>query len=202
MRGSRQTRRAPTAQVQAPVSIAPRATNVRICRITRSASFEEATFSRPARFDLAHVLNLDHPVLKQSGDMARRVWPKGWTVRTNADDPTHSTLVHEPPASLRAVTAHPLLVVVLECVPDPAQRLGRRQVAVERQPAHSADQRSSSAHPWRAGSRSGKVVDTAPPRASRPSGSRPNAQEPGAASRVRRPRYWHTSGTPANGNSS
>jgi hypothetical protein len=38
------------------------------------------------------------------------------------------------------VTRCPLVVVVVVRVPDPAQRLGRWQGAVERQPAHSADQ--------------------------------------------------------------
>jgi Pentapeptide repeats (9 copies) len=61
---------------------------------TGSAYFTGATFSRPAQFDGAQVLNLDDPVLK-----GRRVWPNGWTVRANADDPTRGTLVHEPPGS-------------------------------------------------------------------------------------------------------
>jgi uncharacterized protein YjbI with pentapeptide repeats len=63
------------------------------------AIFAGAILRRPAQFDGAQVLNLDDPVLKESGDMPRRLWPKGWTVRTNADDPTRGTLVHEPPAS-------------------------------------------------------------------------------------------------------
>jgi uncharacterized protein YjbI with pentapeptide repeats len=61
---------------------------------TGEASFEDATLSKPARFDGAQVLNLDNPELSEC-----RVWPNGWTVRANADDPTRGTLVHEPPAS-------------------------------------------------------------------------------------------------------
>jgi uncharacterized protein YjbI with pentapeptide repeats len=66
---------------------------------TGDAWFEKATLSRPAQFTGAQVLNLGDPVLKESGDMPRRAWPNGWTVHTNADDPTRGTLVTEPPGS-------------------------------------------------------------------------------------------------------
>lgn len=66
---------------------------------TGETSFVEATFTGAAWFLGAHVLNLDDPALNESGDMPLRVWPNGWTVRTNADDPTRGTLVHEPPGS-------------------------------------------------------------------------------------------------------
>jgi uncharacterized protein YjbI with pentapeptide repeats len=66
---------------------------------TGGANFDNATFGIAASFDGAHVLNLDDPDLNNSGDFPRRVWPNGWTVRANADDPTRGTLVHEPPGS-------------------------------------------------------------------------------------------------------
>jgi hypothetical protein len=66
---------------------------------TGGASFEEATFGPLVSFYETQVLNLDDPELTESGDMPGRVWPNGWTVRANADDPTRGTLVHEPPGS-------------------------------------------------------------------------------------------------------
>jgi hypothetical protein len=59
--------------------------------------FEGATGE--ASFDEAVVLNIDDPDPNKSGLVAPRVWPNGWTVRTNYDDPTRGTLGHEPPGS-------------------------------------------------------------------------------------------------------
>ena len=66
---------------------------------TGGARFDGAILSGPAQFDRAQVLNLDDPALSESGDMPVRIWPDGWTVRTNADDSTRGTLVPEPPGS-------------------------------------------------------------------------------------------------------
>jgi hypothetical protein len=66
---------------------------------TGDAWFGGARLSRPVRFDGARVLNLDDPALNEGGFTPRRVFPNGWIVRANADDPTRGTLVHEPPGS-------------------------------------------------------------------------------------------------------
>jgi uncharacterized protein YjbI with pentapeptide repeats len=57
---------------------------------TGPAGFRGTTFSGDARFDAAHVLRLNDPDLNKDG---RRVWPDGWTVRPDEDDPTRGTLV-------------------------------------------------------------------------------------------------------------
>jgi uncharacterized protein YjbI with pentapeptide repeats len=68
---------------------------------TDDALFDGATFTGDAQFEGAHVLHLDDLDLNQRGDAARRVWPDGWTVCTDADDATHGTLIPaertEPP---------------------------------------------------------------------------------------------------------
>jgi hypothetical protein len=51
-----------------------------------AARFGGATFSGDARFDGVRVLHLDD-------SHSRRVWPEGWTVRPDADDPSRGTLV-------------------------------------------------------------------------------------------------------------
>jgi Pentapeptide repeats (9 copies) len=68
---------------------------------TGDAMFSGATFNIPASFDGAQVLNLDDSQVLESDEVRLRllVWPNGWTVRTNADDPTRGTLVHKPPGS-------------------------------------------------------------------------------------------------------
>ncbi|WP_187398846.1 pentapeptide repeat-containing protein [Micromonospora sp. WP24] len=58
----------------------------------RGAMFGGATFSSGALCDGAQVLHLDDPDLNKGGKDARRVWPDGWTVRPDADDPTRGTL--------------------------------------------------------------------------------------------------------------
>ncbi|MEU9742886.1 pentapeptide repeat-containing protein [Micromonospora chersina] len=61
-----------------------------------NAGFGGATFSSTPLCDAAQVLHLDDPDLNKGGNDARRVWPNGWTVRPNADDPTRGTLVSSP----------------------------------------------------------------------------------------------------------
>jgi uncharacterized protein YjbI with pentapeptide repeats len=58
-----------------------------------AAEFDGVTFSGAAGFDGVRVLHLDDPDLNKDGEDAGRVWPKGWTVRPDADDPTRGTLV-------------------------------------------------------------------------------------------------------------
>jgi uncharacterized protein YjbI with pentapeptide repeats len=58
-----------------------------------SGEFEGATFSDAALFDGVRVLYLDDPDLNGGGDNAYRIWPEGWTVRPDADDPSRGTLV-------------------------------------------------------------------------------------------------------------
>jgi hypothetical protein len=52
-----------------------------------AAGFDEATFSGTASFRGVRVLHLEDPGLNKGGEYARRVWPEGWTVRPDADDP-------------------------------------------------------------------------------------------------------------------
>jgi hypothetical protein len=73
-----------------------------------AAWFERATFSDAARFNQANfsdaagfggvrVLHLDDdPDPSKGGENARRVWPEGWTVRPDADDPSRGTLIPPP----------------------------------------------------------------------------------------------------------
>ena len=61
---------------------------------TGRAMFLDATFSTVS-ISGAHVLNLDHPGFGQGPLAPHCVWPVGWTVRPDADDPTRGTLVHE-----------------------------------------------------------------------------------------------------------
>jgi hypothetical protein len=60
---------------------------------SRGAFFTGATFSKGASFDGVRVLHLDDPYLNRGDYKARRVWPMGWTVRPDADDPSRGTLV-------------------------------------------------------------------------------------------------------------
>jgi uncharacterized protein YjbI with pentapeptide repeats len=60
---------------------------------SNAAGFHGATFSHAARFDEVRVLGLDHLNLNKGGENAYRVWPEGWTVYPDADDPSRGTLV-------------------------------------------------------------------------------------------------------------
>jgi uncharacterized protein YjbI with pentapeptide repeats len=70
---------------------------------SRSAAFDRATFAGPVRFGGAIfssdatfggcVLHLDDPKLNKGGEDSLRVWPEGWTVRPDPEDPTRGTLV-------------------------------------------------------------------------------------------------------------
>jgi uncharacterized protein YjbI with pentapeptide repeats len=55
--------------------------------------FGGATFPDGAGFGGVLVLRLDDPDLNKGGRYARRVWPDGWTVCPDANDPTRGTLV-------------------------------------------------------------------------------------------------------------
>ncbi len=65
--------------------------------------FQKTIFSKGARieettamdyaFSEVQVLHLDDPELNQPGERAKRVWPDGWSVLPDADDPTRGTLV-------------------------------------------------------------------------------------------------------------
>ncbi len=61
--------------------------------ISGGARFDGATFSRDVRLHGVRILHLDDGPLNRGGDGARRVWPTGWTVRPDAADPDHGTLV-------------------------------------------------------------------------------------------------------------
>jgi hypothetical protein len=61
---------------------------------SNAAMFSEATFSDAAEFDGVRVLHLDDADLNKGGEDPRWVWPKGWTVRPDADDPSRGTLVY------------------------------------------------------------------------------------------------------------
>jgi hypothetical protein len=58
-----------------------------------TAWFGEATFSATARFDGVRVLHLEDPDTGMGVANARRVWPEGWTVRPDADNPSRGTMV-------------------------------------------------------------------------------------------------------------
>ena len=58
-----------------------------------AARFDGATFYGAARFDGVDVLDLDDPDLNKGGEMGSLVWPEGWTVDPDADDPSRGTLV-------------------------------------------------------------------------------------------------------------
>ncbi|WP_305783155.1 pentapeptide repeat-containing protein [Symbioplanes lichenis] len=60
---------------------------------TRDARFDGATFTNDAGLRGARVLHLDDVDLARSGDGARRIWPRGWRVRPEWDDPTRGALV-------------------------------------------------------------------------------------------------------------
>jgi len=57
------------------------------------AWFIETTFSGDARFGGVRVLHLEQPDLNKGSESTRGVWPEGWTVRPDADDPSRGTLV-------------------------------------------------------------------------------------------------------------
>ncbi|MFC8618975.1 pentapeptide repeat-containing protein [Micromonospora purpureochromogenes] len=69
----------------------------------RSAS-GRTSFNGTASFNEARLLHLDDPDLNWVGDH-RRVWPRGWRVRVDPDDPTSGTLVSEEQAESPAPTA-------------------------------------------------------------------------------------------------
>jgi hypothetical protein len=58
-----------------------------------AADYGEATFYGAAQFNGVRVFHLDDPDLNRGGWDAPRVWPEGWTVRPDADDPSRGTLV-------------------------------------------------------------------------------------------------------------
>jgi hypothetical protein len=58
------------------------------------AVFGGATFSDVAGFGAVCVLHLDDDLdPSKGGEHARRVWPEGWIVRPDPDDPSRGTLV-------------------------------------------------------------------------------------------------------------
>ncbi len=57
------------------------------------ARFDRATFSVAARFDGVRVLHPNNPDFSKGGENTHWVWPEGWTVRPDADNPSRGTLV-------------------------------------------------------------------------------------------------------------